>query len=186
MHKKKYLIITSLIIILIASFGLVGYYSNNKNTVKYQQQKAGVNIKQRILGTNNSSSSNSSSSPSTQSSGSGSSSGSSNNTTSSGSSPTSGITNIPIEITSTSQTSNTLEIRTQINEITSSGKCTLTMTSGSNSINQSASVQALASISTCEGFNVPLSSLSSGSWTIIINYSSTGQTGSVTKQVNIN
>lgn len=193
MNKKKYIIIFALIVILIASFGLIKYYSNNKNTVKFQQQKAGIKIKQKVLGTNqnNTTSSNNSSGSSNQPN---SSSNSSSTSNTSGSSSTSNSNsanntiNVPIEITSANQTNSNLEIRTQINKVTSSGKCTLNMSevSGSGVINQSSAVQSLASISTCEGFNVPLSSLSSGYWNITINYTSANYAGSVTKQVNIN
>lgn len=80
----------------------------------------------------------------------------------------------------------TFQIRTLIAKVTSSGTCKLTMTSGSRSYSASAGVQPMASSSTCKGFNVPMSSLSSGTWRISIIYSFNGTESTATKEVVIN
>jgi len=71
-------------------------------------------------------------------------------------------------ITYTTQTSSSLRIGTLIETVTSTGSCTLTMTKGDKTFTQTVDIQALASSSTCKGFDVPLASLSSGLWDIKI------------------
>ena len=61
------------------------------------------------------------------------------------------------------------------------GNCTLkVLQGGSNVYNATAAVIDSVSTSTCEGFNVPVSSLPSGNVDIIISISSNGKTGEIT------
>jgi len=67
----------------------------------------------------------------------------------------------------------------QINAIVDSGTCTLTLTSpGQATITQTSDVQPLASFSACKTFSY--SELSSGNWTIKIDYTSDTLIGTVT------
>jgi cytoskeletal protein RodZ len=88
----------------------------------------------------------------------------------------------PIQITRTYVNSSKFEIRTLINDVTSAGTCTLTMTNDDASYSAAAGVQALPNSSTCKGFSVPLSSLDSGTWNVTVEYA--GQSDS--KEVVIN
>jgi hypothetical protein len=91
------------------------------------------------------------------------------------------------DITSANQDATYLYVRTLIQAVTSSGTCTLTMTGPSQkSYSASADVQALPSTSTCKGFDIPLSRLTPGAWTISVVFSSSTLTASATKNVTIN
>ena len=78
-----------------------------------------------------------------------------------------------------------LILRVNINQYLSTGICNLTLTSGSNTITKTANIVAVASTSTCEGFDVPVSELSSGAWQISINIQSGDKTGTITGEQNI-
>jgi hypothetical protein len=81
-----------------------------------------------------------------------------------------------ISISSANLNNDTLQIRTIISEITSTGSCKLTMEkSGQQSITQEAEPQTLGSYSVCKGFNVPMGGLAKGPWTITVVY--TNQVG---------
>lgn len=87
-------------------------------------------------------------------------------------------------ITSAAQNGGTLQIRTLIEKVTSSGTCTLELSkTGSNTITKNASVQALSSSSTCAGFNIPTSELSSGTWRISITITSGDDEAHLTESV---
>jgi len=80
----------------------------------------------------------------------------------------------------------TLSIRTDINTLTNSGTCTLTLTKpGSQTITKTADVQAFASSSTCKGFDLPTSGLERGTWTATITFDNTTLNGSTTKTITI-
>ncbi len=69
-------------------------------------------------------------------------------------------------------------LNVQINTVTSTGSCTLTLTSTSHeTITQTSGIQPLASVSACDTFNY--TKLPSGNWTIDVTYSSDTLTGSV-------
>lgn len=100
----------------------------------------------------------------------------------------SGSTNnaVSMRITAMNQSTGTLSIRTIIDTVTSSGTCTLSMKSSSGATHSAtASVQALPSSSTCSGFDVPVSELSPGSWTIEIIYKNGNTSGSANETVTI-
>ena len=78
-------------------------------------------------------------------------------------------------ITALSQGASNLEVRVLINSITDEGECKLTITKGSTVIEKVSSIQPQSSSSTCEGFSIPLSDLSAGSWEVEINISSAGR-----------
>ncbi|MGB4768826.1 MAG: hypothetical protein WBP22_06270 [Candidatus Saccharimonas sp.] len=65
-------------------------------------------------------------------------------------------------------TASLLQIRTLLSEIVSQGTCTLTLTKGSSTISRSVALQAGPADSTCQGFDIPLSELSNGTWNIRI------------------
>lgn len=81
----------------------------------------------------------------------------------------------------TVQPGQTVYIRAIIDSTMSSGTCTLSMT-GPNvkTYSATAPVQPMASSSTCQGFNIPMTSLTSGSWKITITVTDGTSTGSAT------
>ena len=89
-----------------------------------------------------------------------------------------GITGV---ITYAGVSGSNLMIRVNIDQYLNGGNCTLkVLQGGSNVYNATAAVIDSASTSTCEGFNVPVSSLPSGNIDIIISISSNGKTGEIT------
>ncbi len=91
-------------------------------------------------------------------------------------------TTIPVTITAV-QPGSTVYIRANIERVSSTGVCKLTM-NGPNGKTYSASAptQPLASSSTCQGFNVPMSNLVPGVWRISITVEDGSATGTATTE----
>jgi cytoskeletal protein RodZ len=83
----------------------------------------------------------------------------------------------------TVQPGQTVYIRAVIDSVISPATCTLTMTGpNGKTYSATASVQPMASSSTCQGFNIPMTSLMSGSWKITIVATDGANTGSATTE----
>lgn len=94
--------------------------------------------------------------------------------------------NIDIDITHSSRSGQYFSIGVMIQKVLTSGECKLTMTSTSGkSYSNSAAIQPVTNYSTCKGFEIPLSDLSSEEWTIYINIENTNYTGKVSQTVEI-
>jgi len=79
-----------------------------------------------------------------------------------------------------------LRIQTIIQVIETSGSCTLTLAkAGQPTVTRTVDTQALASSSTCKGFDIPLSELSSGTWGLSISYESAASVSTFSKSVQI-
>jgi len=92
---------------------------------------------------------------------------------------------IPASITALSQNTTNLEVRVLINIILSEGECKLSLTKGSTNIQKSSGIQASSSSSTCQGFSIPLSELSAGSWNASIVITSAGKTTTLSRDFSI-
>ncbi|MBH2007641.1 hypothetical protein I8H83_03495 [Candidatus Saccharibacteria bacterium] len=79
----------------------------------------------------------------------------------------------------------TLIIRTTINQTLSSGACQLTLTNGSKTITRSSQIAQNPSSSTCEGFDIPTSELSGGTWSITIKITGDSKSGSLSGSATI-
>ncbi len=91
---------------------------------------------------------------------------------------------VTVTIPAANVNSSVLQIRSQINTIDNTGTCTLTLTGpNSNVVIKTSDVQALASNSTCMGFDVPTSELSAGNWQIDLSFSNDKLTGSASTTV---
>lgn len=106
--------------------------------------------------------------------------------TSGQSSGTQSAPSVTMDITAADKTAATLMIRTLIQKVTDTGTCTLSM-NGPNggTYTATANVQPMASTSTCQGFNVPLNSLTPGAWTITINFKDGSDTAVATRDISI-
>ena len=92
--------------------------------------------------------------------------------------------NVQILITAANQNESTLQIRTLISAVENTGICTLTLTNaGKPTVTKTVNSQALASTSTCQGFDIPISELPVGTWHIVIEYNSTALTGSANQDI---
>lgn len=65
-----------------------------------------------------------------------------------------------------------LIIRTTINQSISSGTCQLTLSSNGRTVTKSTNISQNPSSSTCQGFDIPVSELSQGTWQIDIEITS--------------
>jgi len=88
-------------------------------------------------------------------------------------------------ITSKDVSGGTLILRTQINELLGSGTCNLRLTKGHSVITRTAQVIDSASTSTCYGFDIPVSELSSGVWEIEVHITSGSEYGLIKDEVTI-
>lgn len=88
-------------------------------------------------------------------------------------------------ITAANQNGNLLQIRVLIETLSTSGTCDLTLTQGSKSVTKSSDIQANASSSTCKGFDVAVSGLTSGVWNITIKVTIGSQISTTTGTVTI-
>ena len=81
---------------------------------------------------------------------------------------------------------NNLMIRVNIDQYLSGGKCILGLRrEGASIYGAEASIVDAASTSTCEGFNVPLSDVSNGHFSIVIFLESGGKTGEIHGEVDL-
>lgn len=88
------------------------------------------------------------------------------------------------EITAANQDESFLHVRILIQTVASNGTCNLTMTGPQDkTYTSTAAVQPLPSSSTCRGFDVPLEKLSSGTWTIKVDFNNDSLTASASKEV---
>lgn len=100
--------------------------------------------------------------------------------------PNSDKKSVQMNITAINQTDSLLQTRVLINVVDSNGQCKITITNSSNIIiEETVEVQSQASISTCKGFDIPMSKLSKGLWNIKIDYTSDNYASSVTKEYTI-
>lgn len=88
-------------------------------------------------------------------------------------------------ITAANQNDNTLQIRTLIENVSSNGTCALKLTKGSSVVSRSAGIQALSSSSTCKGFDIPVSDLSTGQWLVTLTITIGAEKATLTKTISI-
>lgn len=79
----------------------------------------------------------------------------------------------------------TFYLRNEISTLHSDGKCTLTMRNGNKVVTKTSGIQALAKISLCKGFNIPVSELGSGTWSIDLRVQANNRTGNITDSITI-
>tara|TARA_B100000678_G_scaffold69367_1_gene56875 strand:+ start:652 stop:1245 length:594 start_codon:yes stop_codon:yes gene_type:complete len=93
---------------------------------------------------------------------------------------------VTMTISSAQQFESVVRIRTNIEELSSSGMCTLSMASSTGATySQSSGVQPLTSYSTCKGFDINIGDLSPGTWDILINYSNGSVKGQASTEITI-
>lgn len=92
---------------------------------------------------------------------------------------------IAVTISAANQNGEVLQIRAFGDIVTNGGLCQLTLTKGSSSITKSAPTQAAANISTCQGFDIPMSELSSGTWELKVIISDGSRSGAAIKKIEL-
>lgn len=106
-------------------------------------------------------------------------------TTDKDSDPDNSSSSFTTQITTKSINSDALQVRNVINGVFSQGACKLVLTKGSNIVTKSADIQALAQSSTCKGFDVPLSQLTSGTWQIDLSVTIDNETAKASTTVEV-
>lgn len=92
---------------------------------------------------------------------------------------------LTVSFTAVSQNETTLQIRTLIEKVTSTGTCELKLTKGSSVVTKISSIQALASSSTCQGFDIPMTELTQGEWTAELTVTSEGLSGTTSRSIKV-
>jgi hypothetical protein len=92
---------------------------------------------------------------------------------------------VEMTITSSSVNDGVLQLRSIISAISSTGTCTLTLSKDGKTVTKTASVQALANASTCQGFNVNTSELSPGSWLASLHFENTTLLADTSKMITV-
>jgi hypothetical protein len=93
-----------------------------------------------------------------------------------------------INITSVTQSGELLQVRTTISSVNSPGRCTLSASRDNKEIySDDADTQSLGSYSVCKGFDIPLSGLEKGEWSLKITFLSADNNTSLeaSKQVQV-
>lgn len=89
-------------------------------------------------------------------------------------------------VSAANQNNPNLQIRALIQAVLSQdATCKLTLSKGQRTVIKSANVQPLANSSTCKGFDVPLSELEPGTWSLQILVASGERSGTVQREVQI-
>ena len=88
-------------------------------------------------------------------------------------------------LTFTEVSDENLHIRNEISSYLSSGSCVLELSSGAKIVTRSTQIIPSASTSTCMGFDIPISELSPGEWSIKINISGDDKNGVITGEIKI-
>ncbi|MFZ1250251.1 MAG: hypothetical protein WAR37_02275 [Candidatus Microsaccharimonas sp.] len=91
-----------------------------------------------------------------------------------------GKSSVGVIVVAANKTSSNLEVRAAVQYVTSSGTCTLILTGPSGTFTTTSPIQPLSSSSACQTFVVPLSSLSSGNWTVEVTFENDTVKGSGT------
>lgn len=93
---------------------------------------------------------------------------------------------VEMSVTSINQNNSDLQIRILISTLTNSGSCNLELSKeGYDKISLVSEVQPLSNTSTCKGFNIPLSNLSSGDWNLVINFENESLTSKIAQIINV-
>lgn len=165
--KKRILIILSIVVLVIAAGGITyailsTRMASDENTVDYnppteEQRKAGEEIKQESIKSEEEAEQN----------------------------DEADVGEVVVDITSVNQNNGQLQLRTLVHTL-DNGECTLTLSGPNNQSKQySASTQSFASNSSCQGFDVPVSELSSGEWRAEIIFTSDQSRGVAMQNITI-
>jgi len=177
--RKKTLFIAVALFILVAGAGVFAYTQNlgpfasseaeptdqeiNYNEPTEEQVEAGEQTKEEVV--------NEATKPATSNS-------------SVGSTPSK---TVEIEFTSGPNVTNgTFSVRALIQELNTSGSCTLTLSkAGQPNVAKTAKTQPLANASTCQGFDFDVSGLQEGTWNVELSYKSSSASGKINESVTL-
>lgn len=94
--------------------------------------------------------------------------------------------NATITITASNQNGSIYQLRSLIAQATiPNGSCDLELTKGDVVVRKTATITALAQSSTCQGFDIPTSELSAGTWSVKLSFNGGGYSGSTTSSIEV-
>jgi hypothetical protein len=94
-------------------------------------------------------------------------------------------TSLSLTMTTYAKTNATTHIGVDMNAITNTGSCSLTVTNGSTTKTYSSGIQALPQYSTCKGFDVMNSDIGTGTWSISATVTAENMTGTTAKSIEV-
>lgn len=92
---------------------------------------------------------------------------------------------IPMSITASTQNGSVFQIRTLIQGLAPNGTCTLQLSKGSATVTKTAGVSLFAQTSTCQGFDIPLSELTPGKWSVKASFEGDSKSGETTSEIEV-
>jgi cytoskeletal protein RodZ len=92
---------------------------------------------------------------------------------------------LTVTFTSVEQQDSIVRVRATVDALVSEGTCTLTLTKNGESVTKTAATFVTAHTSTCQGFDIPTSELSAGTWDVTLEVTKDGRSGRATATVNI-
>ena len=92
---------------------------------------------------------------------------------------------LTVTLTAKGRNGDIYQLRYLIQQTVSEGMCELTLTKGSSTITKTAPVQAQSSSSTCQGFDIKMSELGSGTWQTNLKVTSGSQSGTSSNEISI-
>lgn len=93
--------------------------------------------------------------------------------------------NISVRITLVSVESDVVHIRNTIEGVHQEGMCKLILSKKGQTVKKTADIQPLPQNSTCKGFDIPVSELSSGTWQVELNVMINNETTRATTDVKV-
>lgn len=92
---------------------------------------------------------------------------------------------VEVDITAANQNEQVVQVRSSVGAVSNTGSCTITLSRNDKVITKSAPVQALPTTSTCQGFDIPVSELSVGTWRISLMFESATLTGTTSREITV-
>lgn len=93
-------------------------------------------------------------------------------------------TSVALTITALNSDESFFRVRTLINNVVT-GNCRLSMTKGDKTVTRTAAVQSMATSSTCAGFDIPRSELSTGTWSLSIEATTSRGAAKTSREVSL-
>lgn len=99
--------------------------------------------------------------------------------------PSGSTASLAVSITALSQNGTVVQARSLIESVITDGTCTLTLTKGATTVTKTSDIHPLSSSSTCEGFDIPTSELSAGTWQVNLTVTSNGASGNASGKITV-
>lgn len=177
-NSNKKIIVWLIIILLLIGIGVSAYVYYHQSHRGSDSQSNGVNLKPATKEQKDAGDQSKSSTVNTDS--------SSNSSKSTGTQPSDpSSSNVNVQTSASAQNGATYQLRYLISSVENDATCTLTLTKGSSTVTKTAKTQALAQSSTCQGFDIPTSELSPGTWQAVMVVSGNNINGSASSTIQV-